>query len=161
MGPVNNAKQLRVVTDMIAEARAKGADVREYAGGEELYNGGGYFQRPALVYNPTRRCGGGGEQPGMPIMKFSTEAEVIALANDKSSGCARRSGPKTPSAVGIAKKLEAGYTYLNGHGPMAQDGRGPSAASRTPASAGIWATTVRLPSPNRTRSSAPAGFLVD
>ena len=29
MGPVNNAGQLKVVTDMIAEARAKGADVIE------------------------------------------------------------------------------------------------------------------------------------
>ena len=29
MGPVNNAKQLSVVTQMIAEARSKGAEVRE------------------------------------------------------------------------------------------------------------------------------------
>jgi acyl-CoA reductase-like NAD-dependent aldehyde dehydrogenase len=25
----------------------------------------------------------------------------------------------------MARKIETGYTYLNGHGPMAQDGRGP------------------------------------
>ena len=53
MGPVNNARQFKVVTDMIAEARAKGADLKEcgQVPDEALYNGGGYFQRPALVYN--------------------------------------------------------------------------------------------------------------
>jgi acyl-CoA reductase-like NAD-dependent aldehyde dehydrogenase len=25
----------------------------------------------------------------------------------------------------VARQLEAGYTYLNGHGPLAQDNRGP------------------------------------
>ena len=25
----------------------------------------------------------------------------------------------------VARQLEAGYTYLNAHGPMAQDGRAP------------------------------------
>jgi acyl-CoA reductase-like NAD-dependent aldehyde dehydrogenase len=28
-------------------------------------------------------------------------------------------------AVRVARQLEAGYTYLNGHGPLAQDNNGP------------------------------------
>ena len=64
---------------MIAEARAKGADVREcgQVPDKELYNGGGYFQRPALVYNADPSLSVVREEqfgPAMPIMKFSTEA---------------------------------------------------------------------------------------
>lgn len=131
MGPVNNAKQLGIVTDMIAEARAKGADVKEcgQVPDAELYSGGGYFQKPALVYDadPTLRVVRE-EQfgPTLPIMKFKTDAEAIALANDSEFGlCSSVWTADAERAVGIARKLEAGYTYLNGHGPMAQDGRGP------------------------------------
>lgn len=131
MGPVNNAKQLKVVTDMIAEARAKGADVKEcgQVPDEELYNGGGYFQKPALVYDADPSLTIVREEqfgPCLPIMKFKTDAEAIAMANDSEFGlCSSVWTPDAERAVGIARKLEAGYTYLNGHGPMAQDGRGP------------------------------------
>ena len=167
MGPVNNAKQLRVVTDMIAEARAKGADVREcgQVPDEELYNGGGYFQRPALVYNADPSLSVVREEqfgPAMPIMKFSTEAEAIALANDSEFGlCSSVWTEDAERAVGIAKKLEAGYTYLNGHGPMAQDGRGPFGGFKN---SGIgrnlgYDGVLAFAEPHSI--SAPAGFLVD
>ena len=131
MGPVNNARQLKVVTDMLAEARAKGADVKEcgQVPDEELYNGGGYFQKPALVYNADPALSIVREEqfgPCLPIMKFKTEEEAIALANDNDYGlCSSVWTTDSERAVRIARRLEAGYTYLNGHGPMAQDGRGP------------------------------------
>lgn len=131
MGPVNNAKQLKVVTDMIAEARAKGADVKEcgQVPDEELYSGGGYFQKPALVYDADPALSIVKDEqfgPALPIMKFSTDEQAISLANDSDFGlCSSVWTADAERAVGIAKKLEAGYTYLNGHGPMAQDGRGP------------------------------------
>lgn len=131
MGPVNNAKQLKVVTDMIAEARAKGADVREcgQVPDEALYGGGGYFQKPTLVYDADPSLSIVRDEqfgPALPIMKFRTEAEAIALANDNDFGlCSSVWTPDADRAVRIARQIEAGYTYLNGHGPMAQDGRGP------------------------------------
>ena len=52
MGPMNNQKQLKVVTYMIAEARAAGQDVQELGQVPdlELYNVG-HFQRPVLGLN--------------------------------------------------------------------------------------------------------------
>ncbi|MEX0305011.1 MAG: aldehyde dehydrogenase family protein [Leisingera sp.] len=131
MGPVNNAKQLKVVTGMIAEARARGAEVREcgQVPDEALYNGGGYFQKPALVYDADPDLEIVKEEqfgPALPIMKFRTEEEAIEQANDSIFGlCSSVWTPDNDRAVAIARRIEAGYTYLNAHGPAAQDGRGP------------------------------------
>ncbi|PSL18760.1 aldehyde dehydrogenase family protein [Shimia abyssi] len=130
MGPVNNARQLKVVTDMIAEARAKGADVREcgQVPDEALYTNG-YFQKPTLVFDADPALSiVKNEQfgPALPIMKFRTEGEAIAKANDSDYGlCSSIWTPDADRAMRLARGIEAGYTYLNGHGPMAQDGRGP------------------------------------
>lgn len=131
MGPVNNAKQLKVVTDMIAEARAKGAEVRECGQVPDpaLYDGGGYFQKPALVYDADPSLSVVKDEqfgPVLPIMKFRTEDEAISMANDSEFGlCSSIWTLDAERAVRLARRIEAGYTYLNGHGPMAQDGRGP------------------------------------
>lgn len=166
MGPVNNAKQLGVVTQMIAEARAKGADVREcgQVPDEELYFGGGYFQKPALVYNADPTLSVVRDEqfgPALPLMKFKTDAEAINLANDSEFGlCSSVWTEDAERAVRIAKKLEAGYTYLNGHGPMAQDGRGPfggfknSGVGRNMGYDGVLA----FAEPHSI--SGPAGFLI-
>ncbi len=131
MGPVNNARQLKVVTDMIAEARAKGAEVREcgQVPDQALYRGGGYFQKPALVYDADPSLSVVRDEqfgPALPIMKFASEDEAVAMANDSDYGLCSSVWTEDPERAGrIARRIEAGYTYLNNHGPMAQDGRGP------------------------------------
>ena len=166
MGPVNNAKQLKVVTDMIAEARAKGADVREcgQVPDEELYNGGGYFQKPALVYNADPALSVVREEqfgPTLPLMKFKTDAEAIALANDSEFGlCSSIWTEDAERAVRLAKKLEAGYTYLNGHGPMAQDGRGPFGGFKNSGIGRNMGYDGVLAFAEPHSISGPAGFLV-
>lgn len=131
MGPLNNAKQLKIVTDMIAEARAKGADVKEcgIVPDQELYDAGGYFQKPTLVYDADPALSIVHQEqfgPCLPIMKFKTDEEAVALANDSDFGLASSVWTTDQArALEIATQLEAGYTYLNGHGPMAQDGLAP------------------------------------
>ena len=130
MGPLNNLKQLGVVRTMIAEARAAGADVQEFGQvpDTELYQAG-YFQRPTFVLNADPQLRVVREEqfgPLLPIMAFDTEAEVIAAANDSEFGlCSSVWTADRDRAVAMARQLEAGFTYLNAHGPAAQDGRSP------------------------------------
>ncbi|TRZ55733.1 MAG: aldehyde dehydrogenase family protein [Rhodocyclaceae bacterium] len=130
MGPLNNAKQLGVVTGMIEEARAAGADVQTFGQVPDpaMYKAG-YFQRPTLVLNADPRLRVVREEqfgPVLPIMAFDSEAEVIAAANNSEFGlCSSVWTPDRDRAVAIARQLEAGFTYLNAHGPAAQDGRSP------------------------------------
>lgn len=131
MGPVNNAKQLKVITDMLDEARAAGAEVREcgQVPDQALYEGGGYFQKPSLIYNPDPNLLAVKEEqfgPLLPILKFKTDDEGIAMANDSQFGlCSSVWTTDSERALALSRRLEAGYTYINGHGPMSQDSRAP------------------------------------
>ncbi|WP_048645853.1 aldehyde dehydrogenase family protein [Nitratireductor soli] len=130
MGPLNNRKQLRIVQGMIAEARSAGAEVREFGAvpDAELY-AQGYFQKPTLVFRPDPRLSVVRDEqfgPILPIIPFDDEAEAVRLANDSDFGlCSSVWTEDRERALAIARKLEAGYTYINGHGPAAQDSRGP------------------------------------
>ncbi len=130
MGPVNNAKQLQIITSMIEQARSAGAEVREcgQVPDEELYQKG-YFQRPALVINPDHTLDIVAEEqfgPALPVMPFDSEGEAVRLANDSRFGlCSSVWTGDRDRALLISRQLEAGYTYLNNHGPTAQDFRGP------------------------------------
>jgi acyl-CoA reductase-like NAD-dependent aldehyde dehydrogenase len=130
MGPLNNAKQLNIVRTMIAEARTAGANVQEFGQVPDpaLYQTG-YFQRPTFVLNADPMLRVVREEqfgPVLPIMAFDTEAEVIAAANNSEFGlCSSVWSANRDRAVAIARQLEAGFTYLNAHGPSAQDGRSP------------------------------------
>jgi acyl-CoA reductase-like NAD-dependent aldehyde dehydrogenase len=130
MGPLNNAKQLNIVRTMIAEARVAGADVQEFGQvpDPQLYQTG-YFQRPTFVLNADPRLRVVREEqfgPVLPIMAFDTEAEVIAAANNSEFGlCSSVWSANRDRAVAISRQLEAGFTYINAHGPAAQDGRSP------------------------------------
>jgi acyl-CoA reductase-like NAD-dependent aldehyde dehydrogenase len=130
MGPVNNSRQLQVVSDMIAEAQAAGAEVKEcgQVPDQALY-AGGYFQKPTLVYNPDKRLRVVCEEqfgPLLPIMPFDTEGEAVAYANDSNFGlCSSVWTQDRERAVKLARQIEAGYTYINAHGPTAQDSRAP------------------------------------
>ena len=131
MGPLNNAEQLGVVRAMMDQARAGGADMHELGQvpDEELYGGGGYFQRPVLVHDADPSLDVVREEqfgPILPILKFDTEDEAVAAANDSRFGlCSSVWTPDAERALRVARRLEAGYTYLNGHGPLAQDSRAP------------------------------------
>lgn len=130
MGPMNNAKQLKVVTDMIAEARAAGQDIHELGQipDQELYEAG-YFQRPALVFNADPSLSVVKQEqfgPILPLVAFNTEDEAIAMANDDPFGLASSVWTTDMDrAVALSRRIEAGYSFVNAHGPSAMDNNGP------------------------------------
>ena len=130
MGPVNNGKQLKVVTDMIAQALAAGAEVMEFGQVHDpaLFRAG-HFQRPALVLNPDSALDVVREEqfgPVLPIIAVEDEADGIRQANDSRFAlCSSVWTSDMDRAVRVARRLEAGYTYVNEHGPLGQDDRAP------------------------------------
>lgn len=130
MGPINNERQLHVVQDLIEDSRRSGATVREFGQivDETTYRDG-YFQRPVVVTDCDPKSRIVLEEqfgPVVPILPFDTDDEAVQRANDTEFGlCSSVWTPDRDRAVAMARRLEAGYTYINGHGPMAQDYRGP------------------------------------
>lgn len=130
LGPMNNPKQLGVVRAMLDQARAAGADLRELGQvpDPDLYRQG-YFQRPVLVLDPDPALDVVAQEqfgPLLPIIPFDSDDEAVAMANDSIFGlCSSIWSEDRERAVALARRLEVGYTYLNAHGPAAQDGRGP------------------------------------
>ena len=130
MGPVINARQQQHVRELIDEAKASGACVDELGSprdDEEFAHG--YFVLPTLVSGcrPDLRVVTE-EQfgPVLPVLPFSIEAEAVALANDSSFGLASSVwSTDIERAVALARRIEAGYSYINAHGPMTQDNRAP------------------------------------
>jgi len=130
MGPVNNQNQFNVVTGMLDQARDRNADVQEFGEvpDQDLY-AAGYFQKPALIFAAEAGLDIVKDEqfgPALPIIPFDSEDEAIALANDSVYGlCSSVWTGDNDRALRVARQLEAGYTYLNGHGPLAQDNNGP------------------------------------
>ncbi|MFQ5554893.1 MAG: aldehyde dehydrogenase family protein [Acidimicrobiia bacterium] len=130
MGPVNNVEQYENVTDFIDEAKHAGADVRELGTvDDESDFDAGYFIKPTMVVRPDPGLKIVKDEqfgPAIPILQFGDDEEAIDLANDSEYGlCSSVWTDDRDRAVAVARRLEAGYTYLNAHGPAAQDSRAP------------------------------------
>lgn len=126
--PVNNDRQFATVNSIIEQAKSAKADVREFG---EIKDAGkrGYFIRPTLVIDPEPLLDVVAKEqfgPVLPIIPFDHEDEAVAAANDSEFGlCSSVWTNDTDKAVAVARRLEAGFTYINGHGPTVQDGRAP------------------------------------
>lgn len=130
MGPLNNAAQLSIVQEFIADARQRGATIHELGqiNDEETYRKG-YFQRPVVVTGADQSMKIVAQEqfgPAIAIMPFKSDEEAIQLANHSEFGLSSSVWTQNRErALTVARKLEAGYTYLNAHGPTSQDNRAP------------------------------------
>lgn len=130
MGPLNNAAQLEIVRDFIADAKQKGAKVHELGKiADETTYRKGYFQRPVVVTGADHSMKIVAQEqfgPAIAIMPFKTDAEALQLANSTEFGLSSSLWTQDRErALSMARRLEAGYTYLNAHGPTLQDNRAP------------------------------------
>jgi acyl-CoA reductase-like NAD-dependent aldehyde dehydrogenase len=129
MGPLHSPVQKAFVDELIEEAKASGADVREFG---ELPGGdlaGGNFVRPAIVVDPdpnlrvvTYEQFG----PVIPVLPFDTEEEAIRAANDTWGGlCGSVWTASAETADRVGRQLVCGYVWVNDHGAPRLDLRAP------------------------------------
>ena len=130
MGPLHQPAQKTFVEELIAEAKAAGADVREFGelpADPELQ--GGNFLRPALVVDPDPQLRVVTQEqfgPVIPILPFDTEEEALALANDTWAGlCGSVWTADTEKANAVGSQLVCGYVWVNDHGATRLDLRAP------------------------------------
>lgn len=114
LGPLIDQKAVKTVCEFIDDAVAKGATIRAGGGPSEL---GDCFVAPTLLteVNPSMRVFS--EEifgPVAPIFKFSTEDQVIQLANDTEFGLAAYFYSRDVGRIyRVAEQLEFGIVGIN------------------------------------------------
>jgi acyl-CoA reductase-like NAD-dependent aldehyde dehydrogenase len=128
MGPLHTERQRDFVVELVGEARAAGAEVRE-AGMFACDPDSGHYLLPSLVLDPGRDLRIVTEEqfgPTLPVIPYDDEAEAIARANDTWSGlCSSVWSTDEEHAMRVARQLRTGVTFFNNHNATAVDERAP------------------------------------
>lgn len=115
VGPIQNKKQFDRVCELIEDAKANG--YKFLVGGNVDPSGSGYYVPITILDNPPEDARIVAEEqfgPVMPLMKFSTEEEVISRANASDYGLAGAVWTGNPDkGVEIAEQLETGTVWVN------------------------------------------------
>lgn len=130
MGPLNNRPQLERVRDLVAGSRALGARVEERGTvRDEAQFARGHFHRPTIVSAVAQEaelvtCEQFG--PVLPVLAYDDLDQAFAMANGTAFGLCSSIWTADPErAFALAPRFEAGYTFVNDHGPFAMDPRAP------------------------------------
>jgi succinate-semialdehyde dehydrogenase / glutarate-semialdehyde dehydrogenase len=114
IGPFGFDRQARVADEHLADAVAKGAVVR--CGGPSHVLGGGHFMRPTVLTDVSHDMLIMREEsfaPFLPVMRYRTEDEAVALANDSHYGLSAAVLAGTPEeAARIGERINAGTVSL-------------------------------------------------
>ena len=126
IGPVSNKAQLNLVSELVDEARTRGA--RIVTGGVRP-KGPGYFYPLTVIADVTDDMGIVKEEqfgPAIPIIKYHTIEEAIERANSLDVGLGGSVWGNDPEeAARYAQQLECGTAWVNQHAvlhPMAPMG---------------------------------------
>jgi len=118
MGPVNSARQHERVLGFIASAKADGARLVSGGGrppGESFAKG--YWIQPTLFADVQPAMRIAREEifgPVMCALRFETEAQAIALANDSDYGLTAAVWTRDlPRALRVMRTLDAGTVWIN------------------------------------------------
>jgi succinate-semialdehyde dehydrogenase / glutarate-semialdehyde dehydrogenase len=114
IGPFGFDRQARTADEHLADAVAKGAVVK--TGGPAQRLGGGWFMRPTVLTEVTHDMLLMREEsfaPFLPVMRYRTEDEAVALANDTHYGLSASVIAGTPEeAARIGERVNAGTVAL-------------------------------------------------
>ncbi|WP_416830734.1 MAG: aldehyde dehydrogenase family protein [Erythrobacter sp.] len=115
VGPIQNKKQYDRVLELIQDAKDNG--YKFLTGGNVDPSGTGYYVPITILDNPPEDARIVAEEqfgPVMPLMKFSSEEEVIQRANNSEYGLAGAVWTANPEkGVEIAEQLETGTVWVN------------------------------------------------
>ncbi|KAF1988649.1 aldehyde dehydrogenase [Aulographum hederae CBS 113979] len=115
MGPIQNEMQYEKVKTFFKDSKDKG--YKFAAGSHEVKSGKGYFIQPTIIDNPPNDSKIITEEPFGPIVPcqpYSSEEEVIARANNVSTGLGATVWSKDiKHAQEIGWQLEAGNVFIN------------------------------------------------
>ncbi|MFB9269225.1 aldehyde dehydrogenase family protein [Bradyrhizobium erythrophlei] len=119
LGPVQNRRQLDIVSTFVQEARDKGG--RVLIGGTPA-DGPGYFYPVTLVADVDHGCRLVDEEqfgPALPIIRYTDVEDAIAKANASSMGLGGSVwGSDLGRARSVAQRIEAGSVWINKHGAI-------------------------------------------
>ncbi len=120
LGPLQNPAQFEIVKRLVDDARERGA--RIVTGGEPAPELGPLFYRATVVAD----IGDGAslvddEQfgPAIPVIRYTDVEDAIARANGTDQGLgASVWGTDAEAAFAVARRLQAGTVWINGHGGL-------------------------------------------
>jgi succinate-semialdehyde dehydrogenase/glutarate-semialdehyde dehydrogenase len=114
IGPLINAKAVQKVDRLVRDAMGKGA--KTLTGGAAHANGG-YFYQPTVLSGVAAGMDILSEEifgPVAPLVRFDTEAEALAMANDSSVGLAAYVFTRDLSrTIRLTEGLQAGIVAVN------------------------------------------------
>ncbi|MBB6444514.1 aldehyde dehydrogenase family protein [Bacillus benzoevorans] len=121
MGPINNQLQYVRISELIKRLEDSGVNLVKLGKRLEPENWeNGYYLQPVIVrdVDPNAEivtCEQFG--PVLPLIPYHTEEEVIRMANNTEFGLGSSIWSSDfDRALGVANQIEAGMTFINGHG---------------------------------------------
>lgn len=119
-GPLISAAAKSRVEGIVARAESAGATVTTLGRPTDAVDwDGGHYLRPVLVHG----IGHDSELvrveqfgPVVPVVPYDDVDQAVAMANDSEFGlCSSVWGADVPRAIDVARRLEAGGTFINSH----------------------------------------------
>jgi succinate-semialdehyde dehydrogenase / glutarate-semialdehyde dehydrogenase len=114
-GPLVNANAVSKVLEQIEDARKKGAQI--IIGGKAPEHLKGFFMSPTILTNVTMEMAASREEtfgPLAPLIKFSSDQQVIEMANDTPFGLAGYFFSRDINRIWkVASALECGMIGVN------------------------------------------------
>ncbi|MFH8251899.1 aldehyde dehydrogenase family protein [Microbacterium sp. B2969] len=120
LGPLQNEKQFDIVTRLVDDARARGA--RIVTGGRPLPDLGPLFYQATVVADIEDGAALVDEEqfgPAIPVIRYADVDDAVRRANASQQGLgASVWSSDRDAAIEVAKRLEAGTVWINGHGGL-------------------------------------------